>query len=240
MNTPCALRHRPLVRSFPAGHYRASPRLFHWAGSSGVTILRQALTRILHNQYSVQIVSEHHLTGAMSDWPVIIVPGWEYLEPAFRDELAAYAKAGGQLLLIGPGPAKLFERKRAAGENRTNSIVTVNAVDDTFSNALEQAFLKPIVRIAGSHDVDISLRTLNKKLTIHLVNTSSPHANPPVGGITEVLPIGPLTVAIHLPQAPKSITQQPEGRPLTVTWDDGRATVKLPQLKLYSILVVEL
>ena len=38
-----------------AGHYRTSPRLFHWSGSPGVTVLRQALTEILRNQYSVQI-----------------------------------------------------------------------------------------------------------------------------------------------------------------------------------------
>jgi len=222
-----------------AGHYRASPRLFHWSGSSGVTVLRQALAKILHNQYGVQIVSEHHLTGAMSQWPVIIVPGWEYLAPAFRNELAAYAKAGGQLLLIGPGPAKLFEPERAAAENNTSPIVTINAVDDTFSSVLEKVLSEPIVGIAGSDDVDISPRTLNEKLTIHLVNTSGPHANPPAEGITEIPPVGPLTVAIRLPKAPKSITQQPEGKPLAVTWGDGRATVMLPQLKLYSILVVE-
>ena len=71
------------------------------------------------------------------------------------------------------------------------------------------------------------------------MNTSGPHANPPAEGITEIPPVGPLTVAIRLPKAPNSITQQPEGKPLAVTWDDGRATVMLPQLKLYAILVVE-
>ena len=49
-----------------AGHYRESPRLFHWAGSNGVAVLRKALTQILQNQYGVQILSEHHLKGKMS------------------------------------------------------------------------------------------------------------------------------------------------------------------------------
>ncbi len=222
-----------------AGHYRASPRLFHWAGSSGVTVLRQALTKILEDQYGVQIVSEHHLTGAMSDWPVIIVPGWEYLEPGFRKELAAYAESGGKLVLIGSGPAKLFEPELAAAGNGTSRIVAIDAVDDTFGDVLEGAFPDPIVRVAGSNEIDVSSRTLNGKVTIHLVNTSGPHANPPAEGVTEIPPVGPLTVAIRLDEAPKSISQEPEGKPLAVAWDDGRATVMLSELKLYSILVVE-
>ena len=32
---------------------------------------------------------------------------------------------------------------------------------------------------------------------------------------------------------------QPEGKPLEVTWADGQATVTVPQLDLYSILVVQ-
>jgi len=175
----------------------------------------------------------------MSKWPVIIVPSWEYLQPAFRDELAAYAKAGGRLLLIGPGPAKLFKPELAAADNGTSTMVAINAVDDTFSSILEQALPQPMVRVIGSDDVDVSLRTLDEKLTIHLVNTSGPHANPPAEGITEIRPVGPLGVAVRLAKAPKSIVQQPEGKRLAVTWRDGRATVTLPRLELYSILVVD-
>ena len=54
-----------------------------------------------------------------------------------------------------------------------------------------------------------------------------------------IKPVGPLTVSIRLEQAPKSITMQPEGKSLDITWANGRATVTVPQLDLYSILVVE-
>lgn len=220
-----------------AGHYRESPRLFHWAGSNGVTVLRKALTQILQNQYGVQILSEHHLKGEMSQWPVIVVPGWEYLEPGFRDELAAYAKAGGSLVLIGSGPAKLFETELRTKAD--SSIVAVETVDGTFPNALKQAFPTPIVQVRGAKDVDVSPRMLNGRLSIHLVNTSGPHANAPDGGIAAVEPVGPLTVSIRLKQAPQSITMQPEGKPLDFTWADGQATTVVPHLDLYSILVVD-
>jgi hypothetical protein len=220
-----------------AGHYRQSPRLFHWAGSDGVAVLRRALTQILQNQYGVQILSEHHLKGKTSEWPVIIVPGWKYLEPDFRDELAAYAKTGGSLLLIGPGPAKLFERE--LGTESHPSIVAVESVDESFPTVLKQVFPAPIVDVRGAKHVDISPRTLSGKLSIHLVNTSGPHASAPDGGITAIEPVGPLTVAIRLKKAPKSITMQPEGKPLDIVWKDGRATVTVQQLDVYSILIVD-
>ena len=100
-----------------AGHYRESAPLFHWSGSNGGRVLRKALTQMLENQYGVQILSEHHLKGKMSQWPVIVVPGWQYIEPDFRDELASYAKNGGTLLLIGAGTGKAL-RGRGGGQVR--------------------------------------------------------------------------------------------------------------------------
>jgi len=220
-----------------AGHYRESPRLFHWSGSNGVSVLRKALTGILQGQYGVQVLSEHHLKGNMSKWPVIVVPGWGYLEPDFRDELASYAKSGGTLILIGSGPAKLFEAE--LGAKAGASIISVDKVDEGFPSVLKKALPEPIVKVAGAKDVDVSPRSLHGNLSIHLVNTSGPHANAPDGGITEVEPVGPLTVSIRLARAPKSIVMQPEGKLLDVAWANGWATVTLPRLELYSILVVE-
>ena len=227
-----------LLYSTP-GHYRVAPRLFHFSGSIGVTNLREALTSALKSQYSVQILSEHHLRGKMSQWPVIVVPGWEYLEPAFRRELADYAKSGGRLLLIGPGPAKLFASELNAGDQGTAGITAIESVDDSFHNVLEKVLPEPVVRVTGSNEIDLSARMLNGRLGIHLVNTSGPHEKPPQGGIKEISPLGSITVAIRLPKKPQAVIQQPEGKRLEVTWADGRASVTLPKLDIYSILEVD-
>jgi len=221
-----------------AGHYRTSPGLFHPSGSDGIGVLRRALTMLLDKQYAVQVVSEHHLAGAMSRWPLIVVPGWGHLEPAFRDELAAYAKGGGRFLLIGQGPANLFERDLAASGGAGDRIVSVAKVDEALP-AVRRLFPQPLVEISGSSHVDVSPRRLGDRLTIHLVNTSGPHANAPADGITSIPPAAPITVAIRLPRAPKSVIQQPEGTQLAVSWIGGRARVTLPRLELSSILVVE-
>jgi len=120
-----------------------------------------------------------------------------------------------------------------------SSLVAVDSVNESFPSVLRRVFPAPLVEVRGARDVDVSPRMLDGKLSIHLVNTSGPHANPPDGGLAAVDPLGPLTVSIRLDRAPQAITMQPEGKPLEITWSGGQASVSLPQLQLYSILTVE-
>jgi hypothetical protein len=76
-----------------------------------VASLKGLLQCLLDTQQSVQIVSEHHLAGRMRQWPLIVLPECEYLEPAFRSELIDYVKAGGSLLAVGPRTAALFQKE---------------------------------------------------------------------------------------------------------------------------------
>jgi hypothetical protein len=69
---------------------------------------RGTLISLLDRQFSVQIVSEHHLKGHLNDYPVIVIPGWKDLSEEFLADLAAYVQSGGNLLLAGPGPIDLF------------------------------------------------------------------------------------------------------------------------------------
>ncbi len=91
-----------------AAHYRQAPALFGSWGTHGVDALRGALQALLDAQNSVQVVSEHHLTGRMAQWPLIVIPEWDYLDPAFAQELLAYVRNGGRLLLISHRAARLF------------------------------------------------------------------------------------------------------------------------------------
>ena len=223
-----------------AGHYHSSPRLFHPSGSDGIGVLRKALTSLLDRQYAVQVLGEHHLRGSMSRWPLIVVPGWAYLDAAFRDELSDYARGGGRLLLIGKGPTELFAAELAeASQSDSASVAAVSDVDDTFDEAVRRLYAEPLVEVSGSNQVDVSPRKLGDRLTVHLVNTSGPHANAPDDGIASFPHVGPLTVKVRLPHAPKSMRLQPEGTSLPIAWEDGCAQVTVPQLDIYSILVVE-
>ena len=60
-----------------AAHYRKSNGLF----ARDLAPISGALQALLEGQQSVEILGEHHLTGRMADYPLIVVPEWEYLEP---------------------------------------------------------------------------------------------------------------------------------------------------------------
>jgi hypothetical protein len=93
-----------------ASHHRQSPQLFT-PNSPAVRSLRGVLQGLVESQHALQIVSEHHLRGRMADWPLIVLPECEYLDADFRDELRAYVKQGGRLLVVGPKAAAPFVKE---------------------------------------------------------------------------------------------------------------------------------
>jgi hypothetical protein len=66
------------------------------------------LQALLDNQYSVEVLSEHHLSGRMGEYGLIVVPEIETLAPDFRAELLDYVRAGGGLLVVGARAANFF------------------------------------------------------------------------------------------------------------------------------------
>lgn len=87
-----------------AAHYRSINGLF----SRDLSRLRGTLQALLECQQSVEVLSEHNLTGRMAEYPLIVVPETDYLEPAFKLQLSDYVRGGGNLLLVGPKTASLF------------------------------------------------------------------------------------------------------------------------------------
>jgi len=76
--------------------------------TDALTPIQGVLDLLLDAQYSVDILMEHHLATRLADYPLLVVPEWAGLVPPVRDELLAYVREGGNLLLIGPAPATVF------------------------------------------------------------------------------------------------------------------------------------
>ena len=88
-----------------AAHYREINGLF----SRDLSKLNGTLQALLENQQSVEVVGEHHLAGRLADYPLIVIPECEYLDPEFKQALVGYVQGGGNLLLVGPKSAALFQ-----------------------------------------------------------------------------------------------------------------------------------
>ncbi len=103
-------------------HYHEANGLF----PRDLTHVNGPLQALLESQYSVELLGEANLHGRMKEYPLIVIPEARTLEPAFEDELRAYVKGGGHLLLIGPESAERFSgeigylpKEEIARESRT-------------------------------------------------------------------------------------------------------------------------
>ncbi len=87
--------------------YRTNRKLFAaWGGE--LVPLRGVLQSLLESQNVVDIVMEHQLEGRMDEYPLLVYPEWDSIEPEFRDKLVEYVRRGGNLLVIGPSATGLF------------------------------------------------------------------------------------------------------------------------------------
>lgn len=110
-------------------------------------------------------------------------------------------------------------------------------VGNLLDRLVREEFPSPQVVVEGSPEVEVVVATQRGRRLVHLINVSGPHATAPV--LETVDPVGPLTVSIRLPERPRAIVSQPEGRELPFTYEAGIARVRVPSVKVYDILVVE-
>jgi hypothetical protein len=89
-----------------AAYYRASQQVY--AGCD-YQPLRGVLLYLLDGQNAVEVLSEHHLEGRMQQYPLIVLSQWDYLPPDLIGRLTDYVRRGGSLMLVGAGPAGLFQ-----------------------------------------------------------------------------------------------------------------------------------
>lgn len=133
-----------------AAHYRRINGLF----SRDPSPLQGTLEALLESQQSVEVLGEHRLTGRMREYPLIVVPEWDYLDPKFRQELVSYVRKGGNLLLIGPGPAGLFREELgvqlAGGRERKNLTLTQAQRVASIKAASQSASLPSSARAFGT------------------------------------------------------------------------------------------
>ena len=73
--------------------------------------LKGILGLLLDEQNAVEIVMEHHLTGKMQEYPLIVIPECEYLSESFKKELLNYVEKGGNLLVVGSKTTQMFSEQ---------------------------------------------------------------------------------------------------------------------------------
>jgi len=123
------------------------------------------------------------------------------------------------------------------GERYVNGMTPV--ARDFLREVVRELFPDPVVTVEGSRQVDVAVGRLNGRLTVNLVNTAGPHANPKVYVYDEIPALGPLRIRIRTDAPPSRIVQEPGGRELPFVYADGTVRLTLDRLPIHEILVVE-
>ena len=222
---------------------------------------------LLENQYSVDLLGESSLLPDMNRFPLIVIPECETLSEVFRDDLLEYVRGGGSLLVVGKAMTEFFSSalrqaqgpvgepvepqgwvsvpfgagkigfipEEIAGEYESRGgAEDIRAKVKVFVNEL---FPEPQVKVVSSPYVDVSLRKLNGKLQVHLVNTSGDHRNTAI--IDSIDPVKDIEVSVSCTEKPSRIVCQPDGKELKFKYKDGKAIFKLPVLEIYDIIEIE-
>ena len=201
---------------------------------------------LLECQYSVDLLGEASLQPDMSRFPLIVIPECETLSPVFRDDLLEYVRGGGALLVVGKAMTEFFSA--ASGSGRIGFIPEDIASDYESGKGsdgirarvnllVNELFPNPAVEVLSSPYVDVSLRRLNGKLQVHLVNTSGDHRNTAI--IDSIDPVKDIEVSVRCAEKPSRIVRQPDGKELRFRYRDGKAIFKIPLLEIYDIIEIE-
>ena len=214
---------------------------------------------LLEGQHSVDLVSEETLAPDMSRFPLIVIPEWKQISPAFCDDLIQYAKDGGSLLVMGKETSGQFAGLAGTTIHGNEQVIQSlgkgkigvlpfpvgaeyekngdESLRKQVDAAVSRLFPNPLVEVSGSNWVDVSVSQLNGKRMVHLVNTSGDHRN--AGIIRSIEPVGPLQISIRCDRKPSKITLQPAGKTCDFTYADGKAQVRIDSVEIYDILVIE-
>lgn len=117
-------------------------------------------------------------------------------------------------------------------------INTSPVIRDLLSGIIQQLDPDPIIKVEGSHKVNVVPTTKNGKLLIQLVNTSGDHANPNVKGFDEIPVLSNLKVSVSTKTKPGSVLLQPGGMPLNYSFINGRTEIELPKLEIHAIIEI--
>jgi hypothetical protein len=111
-------------------------------------------------------------------------------------------------------------------------------IRDFVAEAIDQLSPELILKVTGSHLVHVTANKLNDKTMINLINVAGEHTNQTAIAYDQVPELKEITVSIKTAVKPSKILLQPEGKFLDFTFSDGKSIVKIPNLKLHSILEI--
>ena len=106
------------------------------------------------------------------------------------------------------------------------------------SDIIKKLFPDELVKVEGSHKLNVVPTIKDGKLLIQLINTSGDHSNSNVKGIDEIPSLLNLKISVLTPKKPVSVLLQPDRTKLKFDFINGRTTFILPEIKIHNIIEI--
>ena len=104
---------------------------------------------------------------------------------------------------------------------------------------LEHLLPQPLARMDGPSGAEITVNRQGERTIAHVLYYPAERRTEKLDLIEDIVPLYNLKIAIRLPQAPGKVYLAPEGAPLAFAYQDGYATVTLPELRGHAMVVLE-
>ncbi len=86
--------------------------------SSALEAIQGVLYALLDGQQSVDVIKSHQVKDRLDQYSAVVIPEWEYIEPAVVEQIKDYLRKGGSVLVIGAKATTLFEDVLAVTGNK--------------------------------------------------------------------------------------------------------------------------
>jgi hypothetical protein len=77
--------------------------------SSKVEKIQGVLNSLLDGQHAVELLMTHQLLKRLDEFPVVVIPEWQMIEPALETALRKYVYQGGKLMVVGAQATAKFD-----------------------------------------------------------------------------------------------------------------------------------
>ncbi len=105
--------------------------------------------------------------------------------------------------------------------------------------AMEAVLPEPLIEFEDAENVEIALRQNGPMLYVHLANRTQPMD---FGGhpayVEETLPVGPITIRLHMDEEPTSVKFIPGGHRADAEWRAGVLTVMVPSVDVHAAVAI--
>ncbi|MFZ2656037.1 MAG: alpha-L-fucosidase [Victivallales bacterium] len=104
---------------------------------------------------------------------------------------------------------------------------------------LELILPEPLIRSSAPSFVEITVNRQPSRTIVHLLGYAPVRRTPNLDIVEEASLVRDLAVSLRLPNAPRKVTLQPDGEPVSFTYRKGRAELVLPELNGHAMIVFE-